>query len=86
MRVMGDRCRVHRCLEPSDDRLGLSIERCACGLLECLSKPTLAVLSAASLDCSVLFSSESILSSSVHVDSEEISVGLMIVLSSSLTT
>ena len=85
MRVMGDCCRARRGLQPSDDGLGLSVEGCACRLLECLSKPTLTVLPTASLDCSVLFSSEGFLTSSVYLDSEEVSVCLMIVLSPSLT-
>jgi hypothetical protein len=84
MRVMGDRCRAGRGLQPSDDGLRLSIHRCARRLLESLPKSTLAVLAAPALDCSVLFSSEGILASSVHIDPEEISVCLMIEMSSPL--
>lgn len=85
MRVVGDCGRAGRCLQPSDDSLGLSVKRRACGLLECLSKPTLTVLPAAGLDCPVLFPSQNILASSVYLDSEEVSVCLMIMMSSSLT-
>jgi hypothetical protein len=82
MRVLGDCCRASRGLQPSDDGLRLSVHRCARRLLESLPESTLAVLATSTLDCSVLFSSKGILTSSVHVDSEEISVCLVIEMSS----
>jgi hypothetical protein len=84
MRVMGDCRRAGRGLQPSNDGLRLSVHRCARRLLESLPKSTLAVLAAPALDSSVLFSSESILTSSVHIDSEEVSVCLVIEMSSPL--
>jgi hypothetical protein len=85
MRILSDRCRAGRGLQPCDDGLRLTVHRCSCRLLKCLPESTLAVLPAPALNCPVLFSSKCILTSSVHVDSEEVSVCLVIKMSSSLT-
>jgi hypothetical protein len=85
MRVLGNRCRAGRGLQPSDDGLRLTIHGCAHRLLECLPKSTLAILPAPALDCPMLFSSKDILTSSVHIGSEEVSVCLVIEMSSPLT-
>jgi hypothetical protein len=85
MRILSNRCRAGRGLQPSDDGLRLTVHGCARRLLECFPKSTLAILSAPALDCPVLFSSEDILTSSVHVDSKEVSACLVVEMSSSLT-
>jgi hypothetical protein len=84
MRILSNRCRAGRGLQPSDDGLRLTVHRCARRLLKCFPQSALTVLKASALYCPVLFSSDGILSSSVHVDSEEDSVCLVIEMSSSL--